>query len=680
MSKEFDQSNGLLGKLNAPLFPEYIINFADELEDLLKDFKGHLGNIKGEMTSLQDRSLILNTSLSNRKKLQRSLDTFISNVMLEPQLIYDICNKEVNEDYVDYIRVLCGKLDYIKENSLADHSTVKELGKAYSLLFKVINICLLITEPELNRLKHKACQRVRKFLFDKLELLKKPKTNIQILQNNVLLKFKVFMTFLKDNYIDVFIEVCNLYTETMNRMYFSHFKAYIKDINTLISEVYLKTDTVLNDNIPSMRKTTTCRATNLIPDKRTIFSLMGRESTLITDEDPIIIHVANQRNQRYTSEVVFKSINKLLLESVISEFVFTMEFFSLKNEQNKVVINGIFKNTIAYIQEYTQGLFQMSFDSLAVLLSLVINDKNRKNYNSKGLTVLDAYFDKQYAILWMRFITLFDNQVASILNMRVDSFKIIEKNLSLHEIILRFVDLALSYYKIYAENNDNHMLRYRISQFKNQFLELLKRYTKEFKTEKEKIKFLVESLDFMIEQFKTGPVLEEDLRSLEKELEVSKDRFVECALKEYFEHLVEFVRKYASEENENEIKSLNAHELQTPVSGMNNMMRSDNKSSIENGKQNVNKELVKNIASDFKETWERKVGSFKDFSKKAFSSPRVSFTIIKMFLRNILGYYNSFSKYVGNNFPDLKSSILPSNVLMKEVNSQLNSMNNERNQ
>lgn len=105
---------------------------ADELEDLLKDFKSHLGNIKGEMTSLQDRSLILNTSLNNRKKLQKSLDTFISNVILEPQLIYDICNKEVNEDYVDYIRVLCGKLDYIKENKLADLSTVKELG---NLLF-----------------------------------------------------------------------------------------------------------------------------------------------------------------------------------------------------------------------------------------------------------------------------------------------------------------------------------------------------------------------------------------------------------------------------------------------------------------------------------------------------------------------------------------------------------------
>ena len=80
------------------------------------------------MMSLQDRSLVLNTGLSNRKRLQKSLDTFISNVLLEPQLIHDICLKEVDEDYVEHIKVLCGKLDYIRENKMVDLSTVKELG------------------------------------------------------------------------------------------------------------------------------------------------------------------------------------------------------------------------------------------------------------------------------------------------------------------------------------------------------------------------------------------------------------------------------------------------------------------------------------------------------------------------------------------------------------------------
>ena len=81
------------------------------------------------MTSLQERSIKMNTSLNNRKSLQKSLERFIDSVLLEPQLIYDICTKEVNDDYAEHIRTLCNKLDYIKKNNLADTATVKELGK-----------------------------------------------------------------------------------------------------------------------------------------------------------------------------------------------------------------------------------------------------------------------------------------------------------------------------------------------------------------------------------------------------------------------------------------------------------------------------------------------------------------------------------------------------------------------
>lgn len=85
------------------------------------------------MTSLQDRSVVLTAGLDNRKKLQKSLDVFINNVLLEPQLIQDICMKDVDEDYVQYIKILIGKLDYIKEKKIADMLTVKELGSLYNL-------------------------------------------------------------------------------------------------------------------------------------------------------------------------------------------------------------------------------------------------------------------------------------------------------------------------------------------------------------------------------------------------------------------------------------------------------------------------------------------------------------------------------------------------------------------
>ena len=512
---------------------------------------------------------------------------------------------------------------------------------------------------------------MRKFLLEKIELLKKPKTNIQILQNNVLLKFRVFMLFLKDHYIEVFIEVCNVYSEIMSRMYYTYFRAYIKDLNTLTSEVYNKTDTVVNENPQLMRSETQTRATNLKPENRSIFHLMGREQILNSEEDPVIIHVANQRNQKFTPEVAFKSVNKLLLDSVSSEYVFTMEFFSLRTEQNKVVANGIFKNTTSYVLEYTQQLFSISYDSIALLLSLALNDKNHKGFNGKGLSVLDPYFEKQQITLWARFAALFDAQVGSITNMRPDTFNQVEKVCTLKTILIRFVDLATAYYRIYSEHSENHMLRYRISQFKNQFVELLKRHAKKFQTEREKIKFMIETLDFLVEQLKQGAILEEDSRALEKDLELYKDKFVEWALKEYFEHLIDFVKKYAKEEEEIEIKRLNSSESGDSVqsASLSSKLDKNPEKKIDN-KHQVNQKLIENIASDFKDSWQRKIAGFKDVCGKSFTNQKAFNAIMKSFLLNILTYYNIFYNYVKENCPSLRNSILPNYVVMKEVNAQ----------
>ena len=65
---------------------------------------------------------------------------------------------------------------------------------------------------------------------------------------------------------------------------------------------------------------------------------MNREEILNQIEsDPILYHVASQANQRFLIEQMFRSLNKLLLDSVASEYFFTLDFFNLKNDQNKVM-------------------------------------------------------------------------------------------------------------------------------------------------------------------------------------------------------------------------------------------------------------------------------------------------------------------------------------------------------
>ena len=62
------------------------------------------------MTSLQDKSNKINTSLSNKKKVQGMLSSFIESAVLERDLIDAICSSEINDNYVTYIKQLIKKL------------------------------------------------------------------------------------------------------------------------------------------------------------------------------------------------------------------------------------------------------------------------------------------------------------------------------------------------------------------------------------------------------------------------------------------------------------------------------------------------------------------------------------------------------------------------------------------
>lgn len=73
-------------------------------------------------------------------------------------------------------------------------------------------------QPELEKHRQKAVSKVFDFIVQKLYALRKPKTNIQILQQNVLLKYKYVISFLKEHGKEVYIEVRGAYIDTMNKV------------------------------------------------------------------------------------------------------------------------------------------------------------------------------------------------------------------------------------------------------------------------------------------------------------------------------------------------------------------------------------------------------------------------------------------------------------------------------
>ena len=74
---------------------------------------------------------------------------------------------------------------------------------------------------------------MKDFLLEQFNALKKPKTNIQIVQKNVLVKYKIFMEFFKDYAPPVYTDLCNAYREIMAKVYLSNYKVYLSEIYKL---------------------------------------------------------------------------------------------------------------------------------------------------------------------------------------------------------------------------------------------------------------------------------------------------------------------------------------------------------------------------------------------------------------------------------------------------------------
>jgi vacuolar protein sorting-associated protein 52 len=106
---------------------------------------------------------------------------------------------------------------------------------------------------------------------------------------------------------------------------------------------------------------------------------------------------------------------------------FTTEFFNLLPTQYHKIFSGIFQPTITFFQDYIKTLTSNSNDVIGLLLTILINEINKKNYADKKLESLDFYFDQVNIIIWPRFEKLFETHLQSIKNINPKNFRNLEK-------------------------------------------------------------------------------------------------------------------------------------------------------------------------------------------------------------------------------------------------------------
>ena len=108
------------------------------------------------------------------------MSNHIQGIFLTEDMIKSLCQDEIDSAYLEKVAHL---------NQILINSKNPELSETKSFIEM---------KQELDNLRLKVCSRARAFLIVKMNNLRKPKTNFQILQESVLLKYKPLLIFLKE--------------------------------------------------------------------------------------------------------------------------------------------------------------------------------------------------------------------------------------------------------------------------------------------------------------------------------------------------------------------------------------------------------------------------------------------------------------------------------------------------
>lgn len=493
-----------------------------QMESLLSGFQAEIGSISSDIKILQEKSMDMGLKLKNRKAAESKLAKFVEDIIVPPRMIDIIVDGEVNEEYLRSLGALSNKLKFVE----ADPSV--KTSKA-----------LKDVQPELERLRQKAVSKIFDFMVQKLYALRKPKTNIQILQQSVLLKYKYVMSFLKEHGKEIYMEVRAAYIDTMNKVLSAHFRAYIQALEKLQLDIATSSDLI---GVEARSSSLFSRGREPLKNRSAVFALGERINILKEIEEPALIpHIAEASSRKYPYEVLFRSLQKLLMDTATSEYLFCDDFFG-----EQTLFYDIFAGPLSVVDEHFNSILVNCFDAIGLMLMIRIIHQHQLIMSRRRIPCLDSYLDKVNIALWPRFKMVFDMHLSSLRNANIRSLW--EDDVHPHYVMRRYAEFTASLIHLNVEYGDGQ-LELNLERLRMAVDELLVKLARTFPKAKLQTIFLINNYDMTISVLKdAGPEGGKIQSYFEELLKNNTAIFVEELLLEHFSDLIKFVKTRASEE------------------------------------------------------------------------------------------------------------------------------------
>ncbi|GMP63011.1 hypothetical protein CsSME_00024877 [Camellia sinensis var. sinensis] len=493
-----------------------------QMETLLGGFQAEIGSISSDIKILQEKSMDMGLKLKNRKVAESKLAKFVEDIIVPPRMIDIIVDGEVNDEYMRTLEILSKKLKFVEVDLMVKTSKA-----------------LKDVQPELERLRQKAVAKVFEFIVQKLYALRKPKTNIQILQQSVLLKYKYIISFLMEHGKEVYTEVSAAYIDTMNKVLSAHFRAYIQALEKLQLDIATSSDLI---GVETRSTGLFSRGREPLKNRSAVFALGERINILKEIDEPALIpHIAEASSRKYPYEVLFRSLHKLLMDTASSEYLFCDDFFGKES-----IFYEIFAGPFVVIDEHFNSILPNCFDAIGLMLMIRIIHQHQIIMSRRRIPCLDSYLDKINIALWPRFKMVFDMHLSSLRNANVKTLW--EDDVHPHYVMRRYAEFTASLIHLNVEYGDGQ-LDLNLERLRMAIDDLLVKLAKMFPKPKLQTVFLINNYDMTIAILKEAGAEGGKIQlHFEELLKNSTAIFVEELLLEHFSDLIKFVKTRASED------------------------------------------------------------------------------------------------------------------------------------
>ncbi|CAM9108563.1 unnamed protein product [Choristocarpus tenellus] len=618
-------------------------NILARMQEMLLGFQADLGGISDEIRHLQasdseeyssDESLTMNIKLKNLRSAEEELGKFLSNVVVSPELAHSICVDEVNDAYLEYVIELNSKVKYISQTEPADDRSSLDMPPADTMAATELR-------PHLEKLKVKACGKAREYLLQKIGELRRPKTNVQIIQKSSLLRYKYLMQFICENAPDTGDEIRAVYIESMGRTICALFRAYHSHLVKLELEMANRHDLIAVEEA-AVRSLFTSKVD--LSKRGDAFSLGERNNILdMAGAEPILIHVAVAEDQRFPYEAIMRSVTKHLMDSATSEYLFTLEFFK---GQSQDTFNQIFAQTLSLCLENLENYLFTCYDCIGLLLMIKLTHAHRMVMQRRRIPVLDSFFDRINMLLWPRFQSVFDSNLKSVKNANPRRLGTIDVHP--HYVMRRYAEFTASLLALHSGLDNigmgiagEEMLLNDLAKLRVEVVQLVHRLAEQLPTKIQRVVFLINNFNQVHYLFQERRIISDETTKFEELLGRQREIFVEEELNEKYGRLITFVQET---------------EANTLSSGR--------------GGEKLDEMVVEGLVREFAASWKSSMDTIHQDVLTYFSNVRNRMEILKQVLTQLLLYHERFKDIINKAWrrpPAFSKDLVSTAALWEEI-------------